>query len=100
MSGLEMDSFVMKFKNLWNAGRNATLNLETIAGKVKVSLSVELDNPVGGEQPQHWIQNSGSRNSPAQQRRRSRRAAVRSAAKEETDDVKQRLLRKKLMLQM
>ena len=88
MAGLEMNSFVMKLKNLWNAGRNATLNLETIAGKVKVSLSVELDNPDGGEQPQHWIQNSGSRNSPAQQRRRSRRAAVRSAAKEETDDVK------------
>ena len=51
MAGLEMDSFVMKFKSLWNAGRNATLNLETIAGKVKVSLSVELDNPDGGEHP-------------------------------------------------
>ena len=60
-----MDSFVMKFKNLWNAGRNATLNLETIAEKVKVSLSVELDIPDGGEQPQHWIKNSGLRNSPA-----------------------------------
>ena len=87
MAGLEMDSFMLKFKNLWNQGRNATLNLETIAGKVKVNLSVELDNPDEGEKPQLWIQNL-SKNSPACQRRRMRRALARSATNEESDDVK------------
>ena len=87
MTGLEIDSFMIKFKNLWNEGRNATLNLETIAGKVKVNLSVELDNPYDGEKPQHRIQNC-SRNSPARQRRRMRRAEAYSAANEKSDDVK------------
>ena len=42
-----MDSFILKFRNLWQAGWNAKLSLESIHGKVEVNLSVELgDAPV------------------------------------------------------
>ena len=42
---LEIDSFVLKFKNLWKSGRNANLTTNSNAGKADVVLSVELDEP-------------------------------------------------------
>jgi hypothetical protein len=38
----EIDSFVLKFNNLWQAGRNATLSFKSNAGKAEAHLCVEL----------------------------------------------------------
>ena len=73
-----MDSFVIKFKHLWNAGHDATLKVETHAGEAFVTLQVGLGrpppppyHPVPQHHPRHHI-------GPARQRRRERRAAVRA----------------------
>ena len=42
----EIDAFVLKFKNLWQAGHNAHLDIDTQAGQAWVSLRLEL-----GEHP-------------------------------------------------
>ena len=77
----ETHGFVQKFKNLWQAGRNASLTNKSSAGKAQVELSVELGEatPVaahGSHQKMHNL----SRNGPARQRRREKRAAERKAA--------------------
>ena len=71
----ELDSFIMKFKNLWQAGRNANLTIKTIDGKVEANLSVELgDPPVLSRHFQY------NKSSPSRQRRRDRRASARATA--------------------
>ena len=81
---LEIDSFVMKFKNLWKSGRNANLTIKSNAGKAEVVLIVELDEPIHQTQHPH---HQSSRNGPAWQRRHERRAAAREAAKGVTGNV-------------
>ena len=75
MALCELDSFVLKFKNLWQAGRNANLTIKTIGGKVEANLSVEL-----GDAPVLPIHFKYKKSSPSRQRRRDRRAAARSTA--------------------
>ena len=78
MTHNELDSFVVKLKNLWSAGRNAKLSVETVAGKATVTLSVvDLDVP---PHVQLLHQQRRPRNGPAQQRRRVRRAAAQQTA--------------------
>ena len=79
MAMSEIDSFVVKFKNLWHSGRNATLTIKSKAGKAEVTLQAELgDAPHPPAQlPNH---HRVSRNGPARQRRRQRRAALGEAA--------------------
>ena len=68
MASNEIDSFVKKYKALCQAGRSASLNFSSNAGKVSVILRVDLG--VLEEGPQ--VQPNPSRNGPAQQRRRER----------------------------
>ena len=75
MALCELDSFVLKFKNLWQAGRNANLTIKTIGGKVEANLSVEL-----GDAPVLPIHFKYKKSSLSRQRRRDRRAAARSTA--------------------
>ena len=42
MAKAEIDSFILKFKNLLISGRNATLVIKSNAGKAEVSLNVDL----------------------------------------------------------
>ena len=72
MSQTEIESFISKFMGLLRSGRNATLNIQSEAGKALINLSVEVK--------QSSQQNSNSRNGPARQRRRERRAAARDVA--------------------
>ena len=82
MANQEINSFILKFKNLWRAGKNANLTIKSLAGKAHVSLNVELDdNPADLDQHQHGKLRNGSRNGPARQRRRLRRAAACQAEK-------------------
>ena len=70
--------WLILFKNLCLAGKDARLCLETKAGKATVSLHLDIgDPPPPPGQPlgRHYHQ----RNSPSQQRRRERRTAARMA---------------------
>ena len=80
----EMDSFNLKFKNLWKSGRNANLTIKSTSGKAKVILSVELDEPAVHAHLQHH--HHPARNGPARQRRREKRAAAREAAAAEVSE--------------
>ena len=42
MAGVDIDSFVNKFKSLWSAGHNATLNIESKLGEVEISLRCKI----------------------------------------------------------
>ena len=81
MAALEMDSFLLKFKNLWKYGKNANLTIKSCAGKAEIVLSVELGEP---DQPQQQLYQR-SRNGQAWQRRCEKRTATREAAA--TDDA-------------
>ena len=76
MAKAEIDSFILKFKNLLISGRNATLVIKSNAGKAEVSLNVEL----GQVLPPHvQHQHQRSRDGPSRQRRKLRRAEARAA---------------------
>ena len=75
----ELDSFVLKFKNLCLARSNANLTMNTIAGKVTLCLQVELDGLLPPQQHQLLLK---TRNGPSQQKRREKRAAARKVAAE------------------
>ena len=86
MSTLEIDTFVKKFYQLWNAGHTAHLNVDTHAGKAWVGLRVQLGHAPG---PLHhhphppFFQAQKKTDSPSRQRRRARRAAARLVNAEE-----------------
>ena len=70
----ELDTFIQKFRNLWNSGLDARLNMESHAG-----LHLRLGPGPG---PPHQVQTvlpktSRNRDNPSRQRRRARRAAAR-----------------------
>ena len=71
----ELSSFVTKFRNLWNVGKNATLTAECKAGKVCLNLHVELDLP-RCDQAQQPRRKAGL----SRVRRRERRAKARADA--------------------
>ena len=68
----ELASFVKKFENLWQSGRNATLHMETRAGNAFVNLYLDL----GHAQDHHGHRNGDT----SRERRRQKRAAERQAA--------------------
>ena len=68
----ELSSFVKKFVNLWQAGRNATLHMETKTGNAFVNLSLDL-----GQVQQQRVHREGEN---SRQRRKARRAAERLAS--------------------
>ena len=75
----ELDSFILKFKQLWKAGHVAHLDVDASAGKAWVGLRVQLGDP-------HHHQEARSKNTPSRQRRRARRAAARESAVEEPSE--------------
>ena len=84
MARAEIDSFILKFKNLLLSGRNATLVLKSNAGNAEVSLNVDLGQvPPPPAQPVHHR----SRDGPSRQRRRLRRAQARANEAEEVTEV-------------
>ena len=75
----ELDTFIQKFRYLWNSGLDARLNLESYAGQAWVGLQLRLGH---GQGPPHQVQtvlpkNSRNRDNPSRQRRRARCAAAR-----------------------
>ena len=77
MAGLQINSFIGKFVNLWQNGYEASLNFKTSAGKAEISLQVGLgEAPPLPEVPLHRVPG------PSRQRRSLRRADARKAAAE------------------
>ena len=74
----ELDSFVLKFKQLWNRGHEAHLEVDSKSGKAWVGLHLCLGNAPG---PVH--ETDKFKISPSRERRRIRR----SAAKEESSNI-------------
>ena len=72
----ELDSFVLKFKQLWKAGVEAHLAVDSHAGQAWLHLHVPLGQAPG---PNHEVQKLKNKNNPSRQRRRVRREAVRIA---------------------
>ena len=79
MARTEIDSFIVKFKSLLLAGRNATLEIKSNTGIAEVNLRVELGD-VSCPHAQH-PHHQRSRNGPARQRRWLRRAEEQEAEK-------------------
>ena len=77
MNKKELQSFIFKFHQLWEAGLTAHLDLDTHAGQAWVGLRVQLGQAHGG--PVHQRQPSSHR-SPAYHRRQERRKAAKAAA--------------------
>ena len=77
MNVIEIDSFIRKFHQLWNAGFTAHLDLDTHAGSAWVGLRVQLGHSEGTlHPPPHHPRQRG----PSYRRRQERRQAVRAAA--------------------
>ena len=89
----ELDTFVLKFHQLWNAGYNAHLDLDTHAGYAWVGLRVQLGQAPGPlhhrAPPPPFAYNQKKAESQSRQRRRARRSAERQAAAEEAPSVKE-----------
>ena len=77
----ELDTFVLKFHQLWNAGYNAHLDLDTHAGYAWVGLRVQLGQAPGPLHhqvpPPPFDNNQKKAESQSRQRRRARRSAER-----------------------
>ena len=90
MLATELDTFVHKFRQLWNAGLNAHLDLNCHNGAAYVGLRLELGHAPG---PAHHQADPFYHHrrpfSPAYQRRRARRSAA-HANKDDTEEVSNR----------
>ena len=84
---MEIDSVVSKFKLLKDAGYEASLNLETMLGEVKISLNCKVGRSL--PPPSSPIAQSSIRRyrSPSYYRRQARRKAQREAETEVTNDL-------------
>ena len=88
MAMSEIDSFIVKFKHLLFSGRNASLTMNSSAGKAEVNLYVQLCDvhvPHDDRQPDTPHR---SRNGPSRQRRRQRRAAAQQESSR-TEEVRE-----------
>ena len=79
---------MQKFHQLWKAGLNAHLDLDTHAGIAWVGLRVQLGHVPGPLHHQaHHTPFKINQDSPSRQRRRDRRAAARNAIAEEVQET-------------
>ena len=74
---VELDSFFIKFKNLWASGHEAKLAVNSRNGKLWMNLQVGLQSPQ--PQPGGFARHQGQGEGNARQRRNIRRAAARAA---------------------
>ena len=88
MSVTELDTFIQKFYQLWNAGQTAHLDVDSHAGKAWLGLRVQLGHAPGPlhHQPHPlFVQPQKKTLSPSRERRRARRDAARLNAEEAVD---------------
>ena len=88
----ELNSFLLKFRQLWRAGYDAHLDVKSHAGQAWIGLHVRLGHAQGPLYQDHVRNVNKARNGPSLQRRRKKRADARKQAeeafkKETTDGV-------------
>ena len=76
MAANELDSFVVKFKNLWRNGQEATLKVKSKDGEAWIELQVGLGHPLDLPPP-HLQAHQRVQTGTSRDRRRARRAAER-----------------------
>ena len=84
MHAEQVDSLILKFKQLWKTGFDAHLDLHTHAGQAWVSLHVRLGH---SQEHRHQRYDNRSRNGPSRQRRREKRANARRDAEKATENL-------------
>ena len=82
----EVDSLILKFKQLWKTGLDAHLDLHTHAGQAWVSLHVRLGH---AQDQRHQGNYFKSRNGLSRQRRREKRANARRDAEKASENLVQ-----------
>ena len=75
MAVTELESFISKFKSLWNDGHQAKLTVNSRNGKAWINLEVGLECP---RHRRHEAANQGQGHDNARKRRKERRAADRA----------------------
>ena len=88
-SDIELRSFVLKFRQLWAAGRAAQLSTDCQAGMATVALRVQLGRAPAPVHRHHGQPQPGRRSrtkGAAHQRRKARREAERVAVKAAEDE--------------
>ena len=80
MARAEIDSFILKFKNLLLSGKSATLVIKSNNGEAEISLNVELGKVTP---PPPFCGRPGSPVGTSRQRRQQRRAVDRDASNAE-----------------
>ena len=82
----QLNSFVVKFHQLWQAGYNAHLNVDCHAGYAWCGLRVDLGAAPAAPRHQHQQVRPGSRrHAPSYRRRLEARAAARAAASNDAE---------------
>ena len=82
MFNSELNEFLVKFHQLWKAGKPAHLNVDCRDGYAWCGLRVQLGPAPGHQQDHHQVRRGRPKRSPASYRRLERRKAARAAAEE------------------
>ena len=83
MFNSELNDFLVKFHQLWKAGKPAHLNVDCRDGYAWCGLRVQLGPAPGHQQDHHQVRRGRPKRSPASYRRLERRKAARAAAAED-----------------
>ena len=81
----QLNSFVVKFHQLWKAGYNAHLNVDSHAGYAWCGLRVDLGAAPAAPRHQQQVRPGPRRHAPSYRRRLEARAAARAAASNEAE---------------
>ena len=82
MFNSELNNFLVKFHQLWKAGKPAHLNVDCRDGYAWCGLRVQLGPAPGHQQDHHQVRRGRPKRSPASYRRLERRKAARAAAED------------------
>ena len=81
----QLNSFVVKFHQLWQAGYNAHLNVDSHAGHAWCGLRVDLGAAPAAPRHQQQVRPGPRRHAPSYRRRLEARAAARAAASNDAE---------------
>ena len=83
----ELNNFVVKFHQLWKAGYNAHLNVDSHAGYAWCGLRVDLGAAPAAPRHQQQVRPGPRRHAPSYRRRLETRAAARAATAEDAEEA-------------
>ena len=84
----ELTNFIVKFHQLWKAGHNAHLNVDSHAGHAWCGLRVDLGPAPAAPRHQHpQVRPGPRRHAPSYRRRLDARAAARAAASKDAEEA-------------